>query len=74
MYSNTYVNVRLNDCQSKVQRGVRQVSVLSPLLFSFYINEIIDKVSEVNYGCLLTYHKFNILCYADDIVRIAPSA
>ena len=77
MYSNTYVNVKFNDCQSRpwlVQRGVRQGSVLSPLLFCFYINEIIDKISEMNYGCLFTSLKFNILCYADDIALIAPSS
>ena len=38
MYSNTYVNVRFNDCQSRpwlVQQGVRRGSLLSPSLFSF---------------------------------------
>ena len=53
---------------------MRQGSVLSPLLFSFNVNEIIDEISEMNYGCLLTSLKFNILRYADDIALIAPSA
>ena len=51
MYSNTYINVNFNQCQSRqrlIQRGVRHGSVISPVLFSFYINEIIDKISEMN--------------------------
>ena len=28
----------------------------------------------MNYGCLFTSLKFNILCYADDIALIAPSS
>ena len=68
MYSNTYVNVRFNDCQTTTR------SVLSPLLFSFCINEIIDEISGMNYSCFLTFLNFNILCYADDIALIAASA
>ena len=77
MYSNTYVSVKFNDCHSRpwlVQRGVRQGRVLSPLLFSLYINEIIEKISDMDYGCLLTSLKFNILCYADDTALVAPSS
>ena len=72
-----YVNVSFNDCQSRpwlVHRGVRHGIVLSPLLFSFYINETIDKMSEMSYGCLLTSLKFNILCYVDEIALVAPYA
>ena len=77
MCSNTYVNVKFNKFQSRpwlVQRGIRKGSVITPLLFSFYINDMIDKVSDMNYGCLFTSLKFNILCYVGDIGLIAPSS
>ena len=74
MYSNIYDNGNFNLCNSRtwlIQQGVRQRRVLSPLLFSFFITELIDKISEMKYDCLLAHLKFNILCYADDI---APNA
>ena len=34
-------------------------------VFSFYINKIIDKISEMNYACSLTSLNFRILCRGD---------
>ena len=53
--------------------GVRQGGVLSGLLFSIYIDDLIDRVSESNYGCMLGISRSNIIVYADDIVILAPS-
>ena len=38
------------------------------------INELISEVNDLNEGCYLDSQKMNILCYADDIVLLAPSA
>ena len=48
--------------------------MISPLLFKFYINEVIDTVLALRYGCSLRILKINKLCYADDIVLLAPTA
>ena len=77
MYNNTNVNTSFNSCRSsawKVGNGVRQGGILSPILFSFYINEVLEHVSNMNVGCSINGYKTNILGYADDIVVLAPSA
>ena len=77
MYQNTFVNVRFNEVENDpwlIGNGTRQGSVLSPLLFCFYINEVIGEVYNMPCGCLLDGIKMNVLCYADDIALLAPSA
>jgi len=76
MLRNTHVNVCYGDYVGndwKVKSGVRQGGILSPLLFNFYINECIKEVSSLSEGCRLCYQPANIICYADDVLLLAPS-
>ena len=76
MYSNQYVHTYFNNASShswKVQNGVRQGSLISPLLFNFYINELLDHVSKTDSGCFLDSFRHNTQGYADDLSLIAPS-
>ena len=76
MFMNTYVNVQFAGVTSdpwKVGNGTRQGSVISPLLFSYYINEMTNCISDMHEGCTLAGVKFNIICYVDDIALLAPS-
>ena len=57
-----------------VSNGVRQGSVLSPVLFSVYLDELLDMLSDSNVGCYWGGHFAGAVCYADDIVLLAPSA
>ena len=57
--------------------GVRQGCILSPLLFSFFIEELNTMLSKSGHmGIQLTQEFYNIFCllYADDIVLFADSA
>ena len=53
--------------------GVRQGGVLSPYLFSVFIDDIFDTVHKTRYGCHFGSVHFSIFLYADDIMLIAPS-
>jgi hypothetical protein len=53
--------------------GVRQGGVLSPILFSIYIDDIVVKVMKVNAGCYFSLVCASIFLYADDILLIAPT-
>ena len=76
-YNNQFVNVKFKDSLSeewKIGNGVRQGGVLSGLLFSLYIDSLLNEVSTTNIGCKLGIISSNIIAYADDIVLLAPSA
>ena len=56
-----------------IEKGVRQGGVLSPFLFNFYINDIIENISTLDIGCKLGVHRLNIVAYADNVVLLAAS-
>ena len=77
MYLNANVRIKFNGIASdewRVGNGVRQGGILSPYLFNFYINDIIEQICNLDVGCSLGWEKMNLICYADDIVLISPSA
>ena len=51
--------------------GVRQGGVLSPKLFSIYVEDIIEEVNKAKGGVKLISQRLNILMYADDIIVMA---
>ena len=56
-----------------IEKGVRQGGILSPFLFNFYINSIIEEISDMDVGCNYGFTRCNIIAYADDLVLLAPS-
>ena len=69
-------NVVWNDATSEyslIKRGVRQGGILSPFLFKFYIDSIIDDISLMKEGCIFGITKMDILAYADDLVLLSSS-
>ena len=76
-YGNQWVKVRFMSQFSdewKIENGVRQGGVLSGLLFSAYIDSMLEKIAKLKIGCRLGLISSNIIAYADDIVLLAPSA
>ena len=57
-----------------VSNGVRQGGVFFPLLFSVYMDGLIEDLSESGVGCYWGHHFVGTFCYADDVVLLAPCA
>ena len=58
----------------EVEVGVQQGCILSPTLFSIYINSMAAEVNQAGGGIDVAGRKIAILLYADDIVLISDSA
>ena len=56
-----------------VSRGLRQGCILSPLLFSIYVNSLVEKLRGVGVGVQSRGRMVTALLYADDAVLLAET-
>ena len=56
-----------------VKGGLKQGCLLSPLLFNFYIDDLILDMKLLNIGIEIEGEKICILLYADDVILIADT-
>ena len=56
-----------------VSRGLRQGCILSPLLFSIYVNSLVEKLRGVGVGVQSRGRMVTALLYADDAVLLAKN-
>ncbi|XP_061729061.1 uncharacterized protein LOC133533986 [Cydia pomonella] len=59
--------------QYKMECGVRQGGLTSPVLFNLYINGLIEELSSMHVGCHIDGVCVNNISYADDMVLLGPS-
>ena len=74
-YSSQKMKVRWEKSLSDpfhVSNGVRQGGVLSPVLFSVYLDGLLQKLADSGVGCHWGNLFAGAVCYADDIVLLAP--
>ena len=76
MYSNITAYVCWDKTISKefrINNGVKQGGVMSPLLFNLYTECLMSRVIDSGIGCHVGDVNAAILMYADDIALLAPS-
>ena len=78
MYTHTHKkchvrwNIKHSDSVS-VTNGVKQCSVISPLLFSIYIDNLFSKLKHIGLGCHVGLAYAGAFDYADDIALVSHS-
>ena len=74
-YSSQSCNVSWDGASSdsfNVSNGVRQGGVLSPVLFAIYMDILLNKLKECGVGCYWDGLFVGAICYADDLILLAP--
>ena len=76
LYDKVICTVRINGFNTDwftVKCGLKQDCPLSPILFSFFINDLALKLKSTNVGVVCGDEKVSILLFADGIVLIAEN-
>ena len=76
MYIQQKLQVKWNNHTTykfNVTNGVRQGGVLSPFLFSVYMDELLVTLKNNGVGCHMGHHFVGAFGYADDIILLCPS-
>ena len=76
MYSCSEMHVQWNSTQSKsfsLNNGVKQGGVLSPILFSIYIDSLLQKLKDSGLGYHVGRTFAGAFGYANDLALISPS-
>ena len=76
MYSRSEMHVQWNSAHStpfSLHNGVKQGRVPSPILFSIYIDSLLQKLKDSGLGCHVGRNFTGAFAYADDIALVSPS-
>ena len=76
IYEEQNMRIRWNNAVTDyftISNGVKQSDVLSPILFSLYLDQLISRVRHIGMGCHINGLFTGVFIYADDITPLSPS-
>ncbi len=76
MYERVESCVRVDDSLTdwfEVSNGVKQGCILSPTLFSLFMEDLVQEIKDLKQGVVCADVMVSLLLFADDIVLIAPN-
>ena len=76
IYSNSSYRISWNGETSDyftIKNGVKQGAVLSPILYTLYVESLLENVLNSGKGCHIGNNVASIFVYADDIILLCPS-
>lgn len=76
LYIHQETRIKWDDFHSeffKVSNGVKQGGILSPALFSVYIDVLLIRLRNSGYGCHIGQTFVGVFAYADDIILLCPT-
>ena len=74
-YSLSKIIVKINNEKSlpiKISEGVKQGGILSPFLFNFFIDDLVENCAASGMGARLGSLCLSILAYCDDLILLSP--
>ncbi len=76
LYLNQTAAVQWGSARSEpfaIENGVKQGGVLSPVLFTVYLDELLTRLSRSRIGCHIGSIFAGAFAYADDVILLSPS-
>jgi hypothetical protein len=76
MYANQTIRVKFNNEFSEyfpVANGVKQGGILSPTLFTCYVDDMLKRLKSSKIGCHCGNEYLGCVSYADDLILLAPN-
>jgi hypothetical protein len=56
----------------QIKEGVKQGGILSPYLFNYFMNELLDESDNLNIGANIGKFNVSLISYCDDLIILSP--
>jgi len=76
MHRRQHVRIKWNGSYSQffgIENGVKQGGVISPILFTLYIDVLLNRLKSEGIGCHIGQEYYGSFGYADDLTLLCPS-